>query len=109
MRNAAATVRGSARPRRLKTELAGLEQSVAAVERGDDEVMQTVAKISVTPRREETADYHALLAWSICRDKAEPNCWAMTEPATCSAEIVSRTVRPSTAPTKSLAGIATPD
>ena len=30
--------------------------------------------------------------------KPKPNCWATTEPATCSAEIASRAVRPSTAP-----------
>ena len=30
--------------------------------------------------------------------KPRPSCWAITEPATCSAEIASRAVRPSTAP-----------
>ena len=58
-----------------------------------------MAKISVTPSTvEEIADDHALLALGrIDRgDEAEPQLLGDTEPAICSAEIVSRAVRPST-------------
>ena len=35
---------------------------------------------------------------SMAVTKPKPNCWAITEPATCSAEIAKRAVKPSTAP-----------
>jgi hypothetical protein len=64
-------------------------------------MMEVGGENSVTPSTgQEVAEDDALLALRrIDRgDKAQPSCWALTEPATCSAEMVSRAANPSTAP-----------
>ena len=99
---------GAGRQRRDIAEqrhLARLEQRVAVVERGDHEMMQVGREDQRHAEDgEEIADDArpaGPCVGSTAVTKPSPSCCAMTEPATCSAEIVSRAVSPSTAPTNS--------